>query len=995
MEMLYFCTRKVTIHLIEQKITQNIVIKTAPKITPSLRVAFVMLLFGMLSATSFAQRSNLNTFSQGFGGSTTPTANTASKPKVKPVKRDSVVSVIPDSLRSKGNDLQTTVDYSARDSTILDVDNETVYLYGDASVNYGDVQLKADFIKLNWGASEVFAHGLPDTTKKVGEPVSGKPIFSQGNEAYNTDTIRYNFKSKRAIIKGIVTQQGDGIIQGKKVKKGSVDNLYLIDAMYTTCNLKDPHFHISAKRIKLVNKKNVISGPFNLVIADIPLPIGLPFGFFPVPKDKDIGTSGFIMGQYGEEPRDRGYYFRDFGYYHAFNENIGIKVLGQIYSRGSWGVGFQSNYVKRYKYGGNLNLQFNRNKPGDVVLASDSKNISKDFNIGWSHSPQSRRSDRSFSASVNLRSNGFNRNQSNPLEAQLYTASTSNSSIQVGRNFGNLLRTNAGISVDQNFSSKVFNLNASYSIGLNQFNPFVKEENQVGRWFEQFRVGFDVQGGYQTTNNITGRTRSTTYTDYQVYGVSNKPLTNEELRQQALGQQSNLSVISLTDPGALAEIQKNGQFRTTFSVPIALPNFKLARFINVTPSVSYRGEVFTQQLNYEFFKNDTTFTRNGEPVTLSGIDPDFGAVRVDTSNGFYTAYNISAGLSMNTRVYGKYNFSGKGRLQAIRHTVAPSISVNFTPDLKERFFVETQVRSDDALKRWLPKYSQLGSTPGASGQVGFSLTNQLEAKLRAKSDTAEKQFEKISLLDNFGLSGGYNLLGAILGDTMNLSTISIGANTRILKDLINLNANATLDPYAYISDEGSSFNLAGRRINKFKWVNPGFDGAYFSSFQVSVSTQLSPKTFNKDKGKKQPTSSIKEDPATEAMRKFVAANPLAYVDFSIPWSMNVSFNYGFSRQGLADPQVISAVQLTGDFSLTQKWKFNFSTGYDFNFKAQTLTTLGVIRDLHCWDMSFNWTPIAGNNLRASNYSFNLNVRSALLKDLKISRRRVYYDVGGF
>jgi hypothetical protein len=271
----------------------------------------------------------------------------------------------------------------------------------------------------------------------------------------------------------------------------------------------------------------------------------------------------------------------------------------------------------------------------------------------------------------------------------------------------------------------------------------------------------------------------------------------------------------------------------------------------------------------------------------------------------------------------------------------------------------------------------------------------LEAKLRAKSDTAESQTEKISLLDNFGFSGGYNLLGAILGDTMNLSNINFGANTQILKDLVSLNVNATLDPYAYITDQGSSFNLAGRRVNTFKWQNPGFDGNYFSRMQISVSTRLSPETFNKNKRKKEPASSIGEDPAKEAMEKFVAANPLAYVDFSIPWSMNVSFNYGFNRQGLADPQTVAALQLTGDFSLTEKWKFNFNTGYDFNFKATTLTTLGVIRDLHCWDMSFNWTPIAGNNLRASNYSFTLNVRSALLRDLKLSRRRVYYDVGGF
>ncbi|MDP5120871.1 MAG: putative LPS assembly protein LptD, partial [Spirosomaceae bacterium] len=814
-----------------------------------------------------AQRSSLNQLQNRQGGNAQSTAASPLKPKA--VRRDTVTSVIPDSLRSTGNKLETTVDYSARDSTILDVASETVYLYGDAVVNYGDIELKASFIKLSWGVGEVYAYGLPDSSKTVGEPVSGKPVFSQGNESYNTDTIRYNFNSKRAIIKNIVTQQGDGFVRGEKVKKDSSDNLYLTDAMYTTCNLTEPHFHIAAKKIKLVDKKNVISGPFRLMIANIPTPLLVPFGFFPVPKDKEIGTSGFIMGQYGEEPRNRGFFFRDFGWYQAINKNIGIKVLGQIYSRGSWGAGVQSTYTQRYRYGGNVNLQFNKNKPGDVVLAaqrdSDGNpvNNTNDFNISWSHAPQSRRSDRSFSASVNLQSNSFAQNNQDPNAVQLFTANTSNSSVQYTRNIGSKLRTSVGVQVNQNFSTKVFNFNSSYNIGLNQFNPFIKEENQTGRWIEQFRVGLDIQGGFQATNDITGRTRSTTFTEYQVYGVSNEPLTEEELRLQALGQQDNVTVLSLLDDFDRI-VSENGQFRTTYTVPISLPNFKLAKFINITPSVNYRGEIFTQRLNYEFFERDTTFTRDGEPVVLTGIDENFGAVRIDTTNGFYNTYNVSAGISMNTRIYGTYQFKGKGRLQAIRHTIAPSVSMNYTPDLKDNtsLFTKTRVRSDDPEERYLSRFPALGSVPGASGLVSFSLTNQLEAKLRSKSDTAESQTEKISLLDNFGISGGYNLLQAITTrdsvstNIFNLSNINFNANTQILKDLVSLNFNATLDPYAYTEDAGSTFNLAGRRINTFKWQNAGFDGSYFSQMQISVSTRLSPETFNKDKRKKEPVSSI-------------------------------------------------------------------------------------------------------------------------------------------
>ncbi|MDP5139211.1 MAG: putative LPS assembly protein LptD, partial [Spirosomaceae bacterium] len=333
-----------------------------------------------------------------------------------------------------------------------------------------------------------------------------------------------------------------------------------------------------------------------------------------------------------------------------------------------------------------------------------------------------------------MQSNSFAQNNQDPNAVQLFTANTSNSSVQYTRNIGSKLRTSVGVQVNQNFSTKVFNFNSSYNIGLNQFNPFIKEENQTGRWIEQFRVGLDIQGGFQATNDITGLTRSTTYTEYQVYGVSNEPLTEEELRLQALGQQDNVTVLSLLDDFDRI-VSENGQFRTTYTVPISLPNFKLAKFINITPSVNYRGEIFTQRLNYEFFERDTTFTRDGEPVVLTGIDENFGAVRIDTTNGFYNTYNVSAGISMNTRIYGTYQFKGKGRLQAIRHTIAPSVSMNYTPDLKDNtsLFTKTRVRSDDPEERYLSRFPALGSVPGASGLVSFSLTNQLEAKLRSKN----------------------------------------------------------------------------------------------------------------------------------------------------------------------------------------------------------------------------------------------------------------------
>lgn len=983
---------------------------------------FLIVCFAFFSVSAFAQFPSIDPLrrgnTSGNNGFGQPLPENPRKArtvgnKLFAEKQDTVKVVIADSLKSKDSSLQSTVKYTAQDSTIMDVDGKTVHLYGQAKVAYGDIELEADYIRLDWGKNEIFAHGSPDTTKQ-GEKVKGKPVFSQAGDKYNTDTIRYNFKSRKAIIKNIVTQQGEGFVQGEKVKKDADDNLYLVHAKYTTCNLKEPHFHIAARKIKLVNKKQVISGPFNFVLSGIPLPIGLPFGFFPVPKKKEIGTSGIIMGSYGEEPRNRGFYFRDFGYYFAINENIGAKVLAQIYSKGSFGVGIQSSYSKRYRYSGNLSFQYNYNKAvAEVVDPKTTQASAKDFSLSWSHSPANKRPDRSFSSSVNLRSNGFNRNNVNTADVSNYLSSSSNSSIQYGRTFAQKFVTSTGLNISQNFTTGQVDASLNYSLGLNQFNPFVPEKKMIGRWFESFRVGLNVNGGYQATN--TKVNSFTSYSEYQVVrqlpdgnyeSIEAKPLTNEEIRirdanpltlteeqreQQKILQARLNNVRKINSLKTLGDILADGQFRTTYSIPITLPNFKIARYINFTPSVSLRGDIFTQSLSYQYI-------------------PSQNAVKIDTVRGFFPTYQTSVSGSMNTRVYGTYQFKGKGRLQAIRHTLAPSISISYAPDFTKNLFDYKIVRLDPTkdtvtgvtkytpLYKLLPRYPTLGASAGASGSIGFGITNQLEAKIRSKSDTAAKAFEKISLLDNLSLNGSYNLLA--LGDSMHLSNISVSANTNLFKNLINVNVSGSLDPYYYKQEstaELRALNPAGRITRFYKVAEAGKFSlgnlATLRSANVAIATRLSPETFDKTKAKPRETKS--NDPAMDAMKKFVAANPELYVDFSIPWTLSLSYNLNYTKQGLANAQITQAVTVQGDFSLTPKWKVGFNTGWDFQFKAATLTNISVHRELHCWDMSFNWTPIAGNNLRSSNYSFDLRVRSSLLQELKVSRRRQTYGQGGF
>ncbi len=977
--------------------------------------------FGSPTSTQSQFPKNQNT--QNANISRQPSKSAAKKNKVV---RDSLSVVIPDSLKSLENQLETTVETFSSDSTILDIETQRYHLYGNAQVVYGEIELKADYIMLDWGRSEVYAHGMPDTTKKSGPPVKGKPVFTDGGETFNSDTIRYNFKSKKALVSKIVTVQGDGFVQGQLVKKDAEDNMYLSKAKYTTCDLAEPHFHIAAKKIKLVNKKSLISGPFNFVLADIPLPIGLPFGFFPIPKKQEIGTSGFIMGSYGEQRRDnRGLYFKDFGYYHAFNEYLSSTLKGEIYTYGSFGVGLNTTYSKKYKYNGDFNVQFNRN----IAYSSTGLDTTKSnqFNIRWSHAPRSLRSDRSFSSSMDIVSNGFNRNNRSSADVQNLTKNNFGGTVNYMRNFGRFVTTNSSFRVDQ--SSNSFRSSLGYSFGIKQFNPFIPEKKQIGRWYESFRVGLDVSGGVSVTNALQNRSNS--YTDYNIAGVDNKPLSTtqqrriEEIRnlladpnvstELKVIYQKELSKLEspvLTDWG---QILKNNVINTSYTVPIVLPNLKIAKYLNLTPSLSYRGDIYTKELNYTFVNPTSgiqTVTKSNGKVVNVGVNPaadsikneylangdlnvtlnqnSGGVVVVDTISRPSFGQTYSFGTSLNTRMYGMYRFSGKGKVQAIRHTIVPSINLNYTPTSEGQYASKVQIRSDDVY-RFLPRFLNGGGSSGsASGNIGFSLTNQLEAKIKNNSDTSENVFEKISLLDNLNIGGGYNLLAKKELGEFALSNISIGTSTSLFKNLISINANGSLDPYAYEPDKLVTSNLAGARIPVFKWNYKPEDGVvkanYLSSFNFSLNTNLSPKTFKKGEAA---TTTIngKQDPAKEAMSKIVQANPLEYVDFSVPWTMGISYAFNYNKQGLSEARVTQSISINGDFSLTPKFKFTYNSGWDFEFKQVTLTNFGIVRELHCWSMSMNWTPISGSNIRGGGFFFTMQPKSSLLKDLKLTKRR--------
>ncbi|WP_338874579.1 putative LPS assembly protein LptD [Spirosoma sp. SC4-14] len=919
----------------------------------------------------------------------------------------------------------TTVKYQAKDSTIYAADGQTVELFGDASVIYGDISLKADYIRLNYLTNEVYAKGRYDSTSKKW---IGRPIFQDGEGKYDTKEIRYNFKSKKGKIQGVITQQGEGNIRGQNVKKDAEDNLYIGKAIYTTCNLATPHFHINASKLKVIHNKQVVAGPFNLVINQVPLPIGLPFGFFPFPKKKDIGVSGIIVPTYGEEPNGRGFYLRDGGYYWAVNENLGLQFKGQIYSRGSWGLGVSSAYNKRYRYSGGINLQFNRNRSGDRVDTSQKPR--SDFSISWSHTPVPHGRG-SFSANVNASSNSYNQFNSY-TGTNAYISNTAASSVQYSRQFGQYARAGMNLRVNQQFGqlnqvtgikeNGKTDVSSSFNFGINQIAPFALKGG-TGRWYESFRVGLDVSGSIGISNTITTQVDTTglgfpVITDLKVVNTVQRALDSiaraTAIRNGQVVTDPNLIAFSFAN---LDRIWQNRAIQAQYSIPISLPNFKLLRYINLTPGFSLQGSIYTKKLSYRYLGYDNT----------TAIDPatglyltDRNKVRIDTARGFFPSYNFSANLSMNTRLYGTYFIRGK-RIEAIRHTIAPTISFSYIPDFTNPSFGQFQVlpaigslANLQEYRRTLSVFRGLGGSGSSasteSAFISFGIVNQLEMKVRTRGDSAGQDFKKIPIFDNISITGSYNLLA----QDYKLSPIAVSANTQIFKN-VSFNISSTFDPYASRPYGGTAYyalaNAASgaaasayntysqlllralgysdqqyARVPNLYALQAGQGLARLTNLQAYLSTRFAPKQANKKKASSN---------ATDATMKAINNNPELYVDFNIPWSINVSYTFGLTKLTPELSQVVQALTLTGDLSLTPKWKITFNTGYDFQYHSPTLTTIGINRDLHCWEMAFNWTPYSGSNIRSGNYSFDLRVRSAILQELKLSRRRSFYDNGGF
>ncbi|WP_143017135.1 putative LPS assembly protein LptD [Catalinimonas alkaloidigena] len=854
------------------------------------------------------------------------------------IAADSTVAA--DTLQPTG-DIKTTINYSARDSIRFNVRTQEIYLYGDAKIEYGDITLKADTIEINWANNTLTARGGVDSTGRT----IGTPEFTEGADNYVAENIRYNFVSRKGIISGIVTQQGEGYIHGERVKKNELDELFIRRAKYTTCNLPDPHFEISAPKIKVIPGDKLISGPFNLVIADIPTPLGFAFGMFPTPRTR---SSGIVMPVYGEADT-RGFFLRDGGYYWAVSDYLGLQFLGNIYTKGSWGLSTQGTYRKRYAYSGSFNLRFNNTKSGTEGL----EDTRKEFWVNWSHSPQTRKNGR-FAVSINAGSSSFN--TLNSFSTDAYLSNAFNSSISYSNRFSiGQAQFNYGVNLRQSQNTSTGTVNFTLpdiNLGMNRIYPFAPAGSAPKNWLQKIGLSYN----FTATNRISNEIPKDIYAFDNI--ITPDEVSVDEVRQP------NIPFNFQNLPTILS----NAQAGARHTIPVST-SFSLFNYINVSPSLNYEEVWFLKRQVY----------------TWNAVDDTLNA---RTEQGFYRAYSGSASLGFSTRLYGMYRFgSGNGKVQAIRHVINPSLSLGYRPDFSDPVFgiyqQDVQIDRAGTLQRVNPFLGSVYSAPaaGKSGSVSFSLNNNLEMKVREENDTAQT-FKKVSLLDNFGISTSYNLAA----DSFALSPINWNARTRILGQ-IDINISGTIDPYQYaILDQRDGVVTRQRRVNAyaFDWKSRKF--GQLSRTTVSLSTNLNPQALKREQQTREALDEARTPENNEEINR-IQQNPDQYVDFNIPWSFRVSYNLSYSRVGYFDSSVRQSLSFSGDLSITEKWKLSFTSAYDFEAKDFGFTTISINRDLHCWTMAFNWIPFG----QRQSYTFDLRAQASLLQDLKLSRRRSWYD----
>ena len=805
----------------------------------------------------------------------------------------------------KTSKLDDIVEYNAGDSLRFDIKNHKVYMFKSGVIDYGKINLVGDYVEIDFNKNEIFSEGVPSESGKV----VGEPVFKDQDKSFQSKQLRYNFKSKKGLITGVKTEEGEGFLLGEKVKKMADDVTYIEGGQYTTCQLPVPHFSFRFKKSKVIPGNMIITGPVNFVIEGVPTPLVLPFGLFP---NKSGQTSGILMPTYGSSAK-QGYYLMDGGYYWALSDYFDLSLKGSIYTRGSWSLNPNVRYIKKYAYSGSFDFKYGINIVG--TEGSPDYNRTRDFKIQWIHNQDAKaRPNSKFSANVNIVTSSFNQYETqSSFESKL--SNTFQSSINYSTSFNKKWFLNVNVGHRQNTLNKSFDLTLpELSLSGTQFYPF-RKKGKVGnlKWYENISLKYSMNARNSAS-------------------MPDSVLFQPEMNQYF----------------------KNG---IKHNIPIS-SSIKLLKYFTWTNSANFTERWYTQTISKSYqvltSRNDTALT---------------GIVIIDTIGGFKAAHDYSLSSSINTRLYGRYTFGKKFPIQVIRHVITPSVSFSYRPDFgadQYGYYEEYYNAVSDKMIQYSIFEGAVYGGPGAgkSGSVNISINNSFEMKVRDRNDTITGT-RKIILIEGLSLSTNYN----IAKDSLRWSPLIVSGRTKLFKNL-DIRYSGLFDPY--ILDATGKKNL-----NQFEWnVNHRLFRLDNASWNVGLNLRLKNDSFKKK-------STVPGGDEKQASNKSI-----------MPWDLNVtySFQYISNHEYLnyilnKDQKIIQTLGFNGSVQLTPSWKLSVRSGYDFQNKKISYTSMEIYRDLHCWEMHFSWIPLG----TWKSWNFGINVKSSMLKDLKLEKKKTHLD----
>ena len=810
------------------------------------------------------------------------------------------------SFPTASDEVDKIIEYDARDSIIYDIENEMIYLYGEAHVTYDNIKMEAGVIYFSYTKKSVIAEAIENEDGTLSE----RPVLTESGKTYEGDRMVYNFETKKGKISQLLTTDDDqGFVRGAEVMKNENDELFAKEAYYTTCELDHPHFRIDVDKVKIIPDKLVVSGPANLVIADVPTPLVLPFGIFPLNQRR---ASGIKLPAYGESP-NLGFFLQNGGYYWAINDYIDLAIMGDIYTSGSWRANIASRYRLRYRYSGNIGITYGRFFENDKITPDFSE--TNQFSIRWSHSQDNKaRPNSRFSSSVNIASSNYDRNFG--TNAQRVLNNTLNSNVTYNYNFP---RAPFSLTISarhsQNVNTHQFDLTVpEVALNMRTLYPFEKR-NRVGskKWYENISVGYNMN----TKNELS--TLDTLLFEKSTYN--------------------------------------NFEYAAQHRIPIST-SLKLFKYFNFTPTFNYTERWYFESLNRVEVLDSIA----------PGSDDPMDYIRTDTIQGFRSVRDFNMGAALTTNLYGIYNFK-KGKLKALRHVITPSLSLNYRPDFGTEnwdYYQASPVDTSDVAYNRFDGFLYGNAPKGRLGSIGFSIINRLDAKINTPKDTLKKE-KKLEILRNLNISTSYNL--AV--DSFNLAPINITASTNFL-NRFNVVFSSSLDPYVF--DEALN-----RRVEIYEFAENRRIGR-FTNARLTVGTRFNSDDF----------TGYQSDRGSDGEIWELNEYPERFLDFNKKWSASLDYVLSLKRINLEGEDSLGVGQTINssfDVNLTDKWKINGRTGFNVQTREITNTSVSIARDLHCWQMRFDWVPFGAYR----NYSFFIGVKAAVLQDLKLTRRRNWYD----